>query len=117
MIAVAMSGGGRLVGSCSITSRSGGRDRRTVDAAVESAPVSWRTEAPGKNLQNLKLLAPDGAVRSTTSGNARRVASHLGMPFYVLNLENQFEETVVAPFVASYIRGRRRARASCATTS
>ncbi len=27
------------------------------------------------------------------------------MPFYVLNLENQFEETVVAPFVASYLRG------------
>jgi tRNA-specific 2-thiouridylase len=37
--------------------------------------------------------------------DARRVATHLGIPFYVLNLENQFEETVVAPFVASYIRG------------
>src|SRR4029077_13088167 len=37
--------------------------------------------------------------------DARRVATHLGMPFYVLNLENQFEETVVAPFVSSYLRG------------
>jgi len=37
--------------------------------------------------------------------DARRVASHLGMPFYVLNLEDEFENTVVAPFVASYLRG------------
>jgi tRNA-uridine 2-sulfurtransferase len=37
--------------------------------------------------------------------DARRVASHLGMPFYVLNLENEFENTVVAPFVSSYLRG------------
>jgi tRNA-specific 2-thiouridylase len=37
--------------------------------------------------------------------DARRVASHLGIPFYVLNLENQFENTVVAPFVSSYVRG------------
>jgi tRNA-specific 2-thiouridylase len=37
--------------------------------------------------------------------DARRVATHLGMPFYVLNLEDDFENTVVAPFVASYLRG------------
>ena len=37
--------------------------------------------------------------------DARRVASHLGIPFYVLNLEGQFENTVIAPFVSSYMRG------------
>src|SRR5687768_14156284 len=37
--------------------------------------------------------------------DARRVASHLGFPFYVLNLENEFESTVVAPFVRSYLAG------------
>jgi tRNA-specific 2-thiouridylase len=37
--------------------------------------------------------------------DARRVASHLGIPFYVLNLEDHFESTVVAPFVSSYLRG------------
>src|SRR5437870_13905961 len=37
--------------------------------------------------------------------DARRVASHLGMPFYVLNLEREFENTVVSPFVSSYLSG------------
>lgn len=37
--------------------------------------------------------------------DARRVATHLGFPFYVVNLENAFEETVVAPFVNSYLNG------------
>jgi tRNA-specific 2-thiouridylase len=37
--------------------------------------------------------------------DARRVAAHLGFPFYVLNLENEFERTVVAPFVQSYLSG------------
>ncbi|MBV9217074.1 MAG: tRNA 2-thiouridine(34) synthase MnmA [Acidobacteria bacterium] len=37
--------------------------------------------------------------------DARRVAEKLGFPFYVLNLEREFEESVVEPFVASYLSG------------
>ncbi|HEV2912633.1 MAG TPA: tRNA 2-thiouridine(34) synthase MnmA [Pyrinomonadaceae bacterium] len=37
--------------------------------------------------------------------DARRVAEELGFPFYVLNLERDFERDVVAPFVASYLNG------------
>jgi tRNA-uridine 2-sulfurtransferase len=37
--------------------------------------------------------------------DARRVAEELGFPFYVLNLEKEFERDVVAPFVASYLQG------------
>ena len=37
--------------------------------------------------------------------DARRVAEELGFPFYVLNLEKDFERDVVAPFVASYLNG------------
>lgn len=37
--------------------------------------------------------------------DARRVAEELGFPFYVLNLEREFERDVVAPFVASYLKG------------
>jgi tRNA-specific 2-thiouridylase len=37
--------------------------------------------------------------------DARRVADELGFPFYVLNLEQEFERDVVQPFVASYLHG------------
>jgi tRNA-specific 2-thiouridylase len=37
--------------------------------------------------------------------DARRVAEELGFPFYVLNLEQEFERDVVRPFVDSYRRG------------
>ncbi len=37
--------------------------------------------------------------------DARRVATQLGIPYYVLNLEKDFESTVVAPFVQTYLRG------------
>ncbi len=37
--------------------------------------------------------------------DARRVAESLGFPFYVLNLEKDFEKAVVEPFVQSYLEG------------
>ena len=38
--------------------------------------------------------------------DARRVAEQLGIPFYVVNFQEQFAEKVVAPFVADYLAGR-----------
>ena len=37
--------------------------------------------------------------------DARRVAEHLGFPFYVVNFEQKFEAAVVRPFVESYLAG------------
>ena len=38
--------------------------------------------------------------------DAKRVAQHLGMPHYVVNYEQRFEDSVVQPFVAEYLAGR-----------
>ncbi len=37
--------------------------------------------------------------------DARRVAAHLGLPFYLVNFEARFEADVVRPFVESYLAG------------
>jgi tRNA-uridine 2-sulfurtransferase len=37
--------------------------------------------------------------------DARRVADFLAIPYYVVNLESRFEETVVQPFVEQYLAG------------
>src|ERR1700740_3492641 len=37
---------------------------------------------------------------------ARRVAEHLGIPYYVVNQEERFEQDVVRPFVREYLAGR-----------
>jgi tRNA-specific 2-thiouridylase len=38
--------------------------------------------------------------------DARRVAEHLRIPYYVVNFEREFEQTVVRPFVDDYLQGR-----------
>jgi len=38
--------------------------------------------------------------------DARRVAEHLGIPYYVVNQQERFENDVVRPFVDEYLHGR-----------
>ena len=38
--------------------------------------------------------------------DARRVAQELGLRFYVLNLEKEFERRVIEPFIGDYLSGR-----------
>ena len=46
------------------------------------------------------------AARIEDVYDARHVAQHLGIPYYVVNFEQRFEEQVVKPFIDEYLAGR-----------
>jgi tRNA-specific 2-thiouridylase len=62
------------------------------------------------NQRRLPELAVEGASGRCCSlddvYDARRVAEQVGIPYYVVNFESQFEEHVVKPFVQQYLAGR-----------
>src|SRR3954470_1110761 len=104
MIAVAMSGGVDSSAAAALLRSQG-------EEIVGLSMQLWnQRRAPGSR-RNTEESAESEVARNGRCcsiddiWDARRVASHLGMPFYVINLENQFEETVVSPFVKSYLRG------------
>src|SRR5690242_6786007 len=62
------------------------------------------------NQRRLPELSVEGATGRCCSlddvYDARRVAEQIGIPYYVVNFERQFEEQVVKPFVEEYLAGR-----------
>src|SRR4029077_18015466 len=62
------------------------------------------------NQKRLPELVPDGPTGRCCSlddvYDARHVAQHLGIPYYVVNFEQRFEDQVVKPFVSEYLAGR-----------
>ena len=91
---------------------SGGVDSSTVAAILSERgqPIVGLTMQLW-NQRRLPGLQGDGPVQHRCCSlddvyDARRVAEHLGFPFYVVNFERQFEETVIRPFVSDYLAGR-----------
>jgi tRNA-uridine 2-sulfurtransferase len=63
------------------------------------------------NQRRLPELAPEGGATGRCCSlddvyDARRVAEQIGIPYYVVNFERQFEDQVVKPFVEEYLAGR-----------
>jgi tRNA-specific 2-thiouridylase len=95
-IAVAMSGG---VDSSVVA----GLLHRGGDRVVGLTMQLW-------NQRRLPALAPNGPTGRCCSledvYDARHVAQHLGIPYYVVNFEDAFERQVVKPFIDEYLAGR-----------
>jgi len=106
IIAVAMSGG--------------------VDSSTVAAMLAHETDGSGAPLNTVvgltlqlwdhtRLAGKHGIPEAPKAGrccslddvyDARRVAEHIGIPYYVVNQEDRFEKDVVRPFVDEYLAGR-----------
>jgi tRNA-uridine 2-sulfurtransferase len=97
VIAVAMSGGVDSSVAAALLAREGAQ-------LVGLTMQLW-------NQRRLPELYPEGGATSRCCSlddvwDARQVAAHLGIPYYVVNFEERFEKDVVRPFVEEYLRGR-----------
>jgi tRNA-specific 2-thiouridylase len=93
-----------------------------MSGGVDSSTVAAMLKSEGYNLVGLTLqlwnqrrLAGLPGMPETSEGrccslddvyDARRVAEHLGIPYYVVNQQDRFEHDVVQPFVQEYLSGR-----------
>lgn len=96
LVAVAMSGG---VDSSVVAALLHSRGERVIGMTMQL----W-------NQRRLPEIAVEGATGRCCSlddvYDARYVASRIGIPYYLVNFEDQFEEHVVKPFVRDYLEGR-----------
>ena len=98
-IAVAMSGGVDSSTAAAMLARSG---QRVVGLTLQL----WdQTRLAGKH--GIPDAPKAGRCCSLDDVyDARRVARDLGIPYYVVNQEDRFEQDVVRPFVSEYLAGR-----------
>lgn len=85
-----------------------------MSGGVDSATVAGLLHEQGHEVVGVHMKlhdAPGSAGSNRCCGyddalDARTVASHLGIPFYVLNLREAFQKAVIDDFVGAYKEGR-----------
>jgi len=86
-----------------------------MSGGVDSSVAAGLLREAGHDVIGLSMQLYDQGDGHTSFGNcctpadlndARKVAAHLGIPHYILNLKQQFNEHVVKPFIAEYRNAR-----------
>lgn len=91
-VLVAMSGGVDSSVAAALVARSG----------VDTVGVWMRLHDGADSFSDVRR----SCCSADAADDARRVASQLGIPFYVLDLEREFEAGVMRPFADAYLSGR-----------
>jgi tRNA-specific 2-thiouridylase len=97
---------GRVTSDLVVVALSGGVDSATAAALLVEA---------GRRVVCISMRLYDAGGTTASSGgrccgprdleDARRVAAHLGVPFYVAEYEDEFRERVIEDFIAAYAAG------------
>lgn len=80
-------------------------DQRRLNPAASLGSARDKGAAGLSSAGELPVVRAGRCCSLDDAYDARRVAAHLGLPYYVVNFERRFEDDVVRPFVASYLAG------------